>query len=92
MRVPFPQEERIWPMCNANTVESEYYAIMSFQLYDDIREERFTCAMSCNDGFYHMSNNDKLIFIISDTNIIAKTARACQSFLYRRRLFMYNSY
>ncbi len=77
-------------MCNANTVESEYHAIMSCQLYDDIREERFSCTMSCNDDFYHMSNNDKFVCIMSDNNVIAKSARASQSILYRTRLFMYN--
>ncbi len=55
------KEERICPVCNANTVEAEYHAIISCQVYDDIREELFTCAMSCNDDFYHMSNNDRFI-------------------------------
>ncbi len=26
-----PEEERVCPVCNANTVESEYHAIMSLQ-------------------------------------------------------------
>ena len=74
-----PEEERVCPVCNANTVESEYHAIMCCQLYDDIRDELFICATSCNDNFYHMSNDDKFVFIMSDNNVIAKTVRACQS-------------
>ncbi len=55
-----PEEERICHVCNANTVQSEDQANMSCQLYVDIRDEIFTCAMSCNNDYYHMSNNDKL--------------------------------
>ncbi len=58
-----PEEERICPPCNVNTVESDYHEIMSCQFYDDIREELFTCAMFCNDDFYHMYTNDKFVFI-----------------------------
>ncbi len=55
-----PEEERVCPVCNANTGESEYHAIISCSLYEDVREKPFTSAISCNDAFYHMSNNDNL--------------------------------
>ncbi len=32
----------------------------------------FTCAMSCTDDFYHMPNNDKVVFIMSYNNVIVK--------------------
>ncbi len=34
-----PEEESICHVFNSNTVASKYHAIMSCQLYDDIREE-----------------------------------------------------
>ncbi len=85
------EEERICPVFNTNTFESQYHAIMSCQLYYGFREVHLTCAMSCNDDFYHMSNNDKYVFMMSDNNLIAKTAGASQSILYRRLFLIYTN-
>ncbi len=52
----------------------------SCQLYDDIKEEHFTCDMSFNDDFYDMSNNDKFVYIMNDNNVTAKLPEPANQF------------
>ena len=80
-----PVEERICLLCDCNEVESEAHVILKCPLYRDLRVELFATAEDVNVLFNELLDNEKVSFLLSNTNIVKKTARVLHSILQRRQ-------
>ena len=80
-----PVEERICLLCDCNEVESEAHVILKCPLYQDLRVELFATAEDVNVLFNELLDNEKVSFLLSNTNIVKKTARVLHSILQRRQ-------
>ena len=76
-------EERKCPFCNI--VESECHVLLECTAYDDYRRDLFTKAMDIDNTFVQMSNDDKLKFVLSNTDMIRHSAKTC--LILKRRQF-----
>ena len=86
-----PVEERICLLCNCNEIESEIHVITRCPLYDDLRRELYTAAEDVNGLFNELLDADKVLFLLSNDNIVKKTARILHCILLRRQLNFYRS-
>jgi len=86
-----PEEERLCSLCDLNEVESEEHCLIRCELYPDIQGHLFNAAILINPEFPVLSDTEKLCFILSDTNMVFTTAKACQEILTRRSAIIYNA-
>ena len=82
--------ERLCPLCQTNSIESEEHVILECNIYDDIRHNLFHHAVQLNPAFMSLSNEEKLCFILANPDMSNFSAKACHLILARRRTLMYN--
>ncbi len=62
------EADRVCFQC-ADIIESEEHVILHCPLYDDVRKVIFDQAENVNPDFINMISEEKLIFLLSNTNI-----------------------
>ncbi len=91
-----PENERLYPVCLSQEVESEVHVISKCSLYDDLRSDLFNHANHFKNDFnlkYDiLSDIEKFVFIMTNKDISKITAKTCHAILHKRRLNMYNSW
>jgi hypothetical protein len=83
-------EDRLCTLCDANNVEDELHVLISCNFYSDIRDDLFEHCMDVDYNFKFMSEVDQLCFILSNKQMVSKSARVCHQILQRRYTFIYN--
>ena len=87
-----PLEERLCPVCDENSVESEFHVIMQCQLYTDIRQELFYHTEAISNVFRDMSPEEQFRSLMSENCTIKYAANACHQILKRRRCYTHNEH
>ena len=79
-----PPEQRLCVMCDTNSVEDECHFLINCPKYNTIRDKLFNNAMH-DTSFVHLSNTEKLIYLIrsGERKVIKFVAEA---FSLRRRI------
>ena len=72
-------------MSFCNIVENDCHVLLECTAYDDYRRDLFTKAMDIDNTFVQMSNDDKLKFVLSNTDMIRHSAKTCYLILKRRQ-------
>ena len=85
-----PREERLCFNC-ANKVEVELHVLTECPLYGDIRHGLYQKAATCSDNCLSLSDNEKLIFILSNSAMVKSSAKTCHEILSRRRNLIFSS-
>ncbi len=84
-----PVNERHCFNCHG-AVENEIHVLLHCQLYNTLRAELFAEAnLICNE-FDNLSDNDKIVFILSNPCIAKFSAKTCSLILNRRREVLFN--
>jgi hypothetical protein len=81
------EQNRTCPFC-VNNVESESHVILQCSLYDDYRRNLFHKAAAVDPEFYNKSDNDKLVFLFTNTSLIRICAKTCFDILNRRKSYL----
>ena len=87
-----PLEERLCPVCDENSVESEFHVIMQCQLYTDIRQELFYHTEAISNVFRDMSPEEQFRSLMSENCTIKYAANACHQILKRRRCYTHKEH
>ena len=83
-----PVCERVCPFCK-DVVENETHVIISCPLYDDLRQQMIDYASVLNYDFNDYTNEQKLVYLFSNSNLIRICAKTCFKILQRRASFIY---
>ncbi len=83
------EQERIYPMCDMDEIESEINVMIFCPLYNDIRATFYEPALLIDTGFNTYSHMDKFLFLMDNEGIIRNSAKACHSILHRKRRYVY---
>ncbi len=75
----------------ADVIESEEHVIFHCPLYDDLRKVMFDHAENVNPDFINMMSEEKLIFLLSNTNVTITCAKTLCDILTRRRSILYEN-
>ena len=79
-----PINERIYKLCDAHVVEDETHFLISCDFYDDIRYELFQLACQINLNFMNFSSENKMLFIMQNSNVQLKLASSLHKMIRRR--------
>ena len=73
-----PVNQRTCFVCN-DIIETEEHVLTECPLYADLRDELYRILILECEHFSHMSNSEKLAFILSNSNenLIPKCAKTC---------------
>ena len=77
-------DQRTCLICVSGSVETEKHFLMSCNFYADLRNELFRKAQSSHDMFLGWSMDDRFKYLMSNSNIVRHTAKACHLMLQRR--------
>ena len=81
--------QRICPICKTG-IEDEKHVILYCPRYEDIRKDLFAKAENVNDQFLRLSDDNKLSFIFSNTEIVKCAAKSCFNILKSRTNWLYS--
>jgi hypothetical protein len=81
------EQNRTCPFC-VNNVESESHVILQCSLYDYYRRNLFHKAAAVDPEFYNKSDNDKVVFLFTNTSLIRICAKTCFDILNRRKSYL----
>ncbi len=90
-----PEEQSLCPMCNSQ--RHKQYNLKSMcilsviYLYIDLRTDLFHRASSVNNDFNNFTDTQKLIFLMTNAEVIIQTAKTCHAILSKRHLFLYSN-
>ena len=70
-------------------VETEEHILFECPLYNDIRQELFSDVDMSSKSFDALSNHDNVCLLLSDSDIINYSAKACHEILHERRKLLY---
>lgn len=79
---------RICPICKI-TVECEKHVLLSCNAYEHIRLPMLKKARNIRPEFVDLSDEDKLVFILSNNDIVKVTAKTCYNILQLRYNILY---
>ena len=82
-------DERICPLCR-NGIEDEKHVLIHCPAYNCIRTELFEKAALVNNGFQNFTDDNKLNFVLSNSDMVRQTAKSCYPILDARKKFIYN--
>ena len=85
-RTRLPPDQRICPLCK-NGVEDERHVLLYCPFYTDLRNDLFL-SLSVGTSFNMMSDDEKFIYIFSNTNCLIVTARTLYEILERRKILL----
>ena len=77
-------DQRTCLICVSGSVETEKHFLMSCNFYADLRNELFLKAQSSHDMFLGWSMDDRFKYLMSNSNKVRHTAKACHLMLQRR--------
>lgn len=85
-----PLAERLCSLCDFNTIEDEQHFLLCCPLYADLRSNLFNLARECSADFNIMSEQQKFVFLMSESvvqNCLTKTVSLMfnRRSLYKRR-------
>jgi len=83
-----PLDLRICPLCKL-AVESEIHVMFHCQFYQNIREDVLPRAYEINTNFSNLSNEEKLVFMLSNENMMKISAKYCFMLLKARTNHLY---
>ena len=83
-----PHDQRFCFSC-ANKVEDEIHVLTECPLYDDLRHVLYQKAADSSGTFIHLSDNEKMCFVLSNREISKTSAKTCYEILNRRRTLLY---
>ena len=69
-------DHRICPLCKL-AVEREIHVMFHCQFYQNIRENVLPRACEMNTNFSNLSNEEKLVFMLSNENVMKISAKYC---------------
>ena len=84
-----PSDERICPVCSVG-VEDEFHFLIYCNLYEDIRMDLFEKCIEINPIFGTLEPREQFYMLMSHTDFVAFTARACRKMFERRKYFLYD--
>ena len=68
-----PIEKRVCTTCEGQIIEDEYHFLMKCKRYDGARDNMFKMVNAKCDGFKHLNEYDKFMFLLSAGCDIAET-------------------
>ncbi len=71
-------------------INIEEHVILHCNVYNDLRHELFLFACSKKNNFRQFSPEEQLSYLLSNENVVNKTAKTLHEILERRHLIMYN--
>ena len=71
-----PVNERMCPFCRVY-VENETHVIINCQTYECVRESLFQTAVRVCPDLNHLTDEEKMIFLFSNSSMIRECAKAC---------------
>lgn len=74
-----PVEKRLCLICKSSA-EDEKHVLLHCRSYDHVRQQLFTKAIELEPNFLNSSEDDKLIFILSNNDIMKITAKTCYTY------------
>lgn len=81
-------DSRICPICKI-TVECEKHVLLPCNAYEHIRLSMLEKARNIRPDFVDLSDEDKLVFILSNIDIVKVTAKTCYNILQLRYNILY---
>ncbi len=82
-------EDRVCFICHME-VESEEHVILHCNVYNDFCDELFLFACSKEKNFRQFSPEKQLSYLLSNVNVVNKTAKTLHEILERRHSILYN--
>ena len=82
-----PVSQRWCPFCE-HCIEDEVHILTNCDLYIDLREKLYSVISKTDNCFYHLTNKDKALYILSGSICIKECANTCKKILKRRMLFI----
>ena len=82
-------EYRVCPICNTNSIENEQHALLECSAYDAIRQQMLNTSMELNSNFIRLTNAEKLIFILSNNDLVKVSVKTCYMILQLRFSILY---
>ena len=79
---------RLCPLCGVD-VETETHALINCNAFDDLRTPLFSAAENVLVDFNNLTDLDKLVFILTNDNLVKISAKTCMFLLNRRRELLY---
>ena len=79
---------RLCPICKT-TVENEIHVLFDCNAYQSIRDSLTTKACEVNNNYVNLCDQDKLIFVLSNEDMLKVSAKTCFMILKTRNNLLY---
>jgi len=83
-----PEDLRECPICK-NGIENETHVLFHCNAYNSLRTELYVKACNVNVGFNNLCDQDKLIFVLSNDDMLQISAKTCYLILNTRNHLLY---
>lgn len=81
--------DRICTFCDLNAIENEEHFLIECPLYTDYRNDLYAKCCNIRQDFRNMTNRQKLIFTMTEKNIIREVAKFIQKSYEKRQKELY---
>ena len=72
-----------------NSIENETHVLFHCNAYNSLRTELYAKACNVNVGFNNLCDQDKLIFVLSNDDMLQISAKTCYLILNTRNDLLY---
>jgi hypothetical protein len=86
-----PLDNRLCLFCDANAIEDEKHVLLHCDMYNDIREQLFEKCFNVEPSFSDFPDDEKLGFVLSNSNVVQISARVCNQIIRRRNCFKFQT-
>jgi hypothetical protein len=83
-----PENLRICPLCKLD-IENESHVLFHCDAYNCVRIDLISKANEINRSFNSLCDNDKLVFVLSNENMVKVSAKTCHMILTTRTQLLY---